>query len=177
MPHAAQGKLLAVNIVPSPSSLSATGGLIGAIERGRAARQAWTQDGTLLTSGAYAAARGISPAALPELEARGELFSLDVDGARWYPSELLKLSPDEAAALCRELTGDDRSRQLVFLMRTHGALGGCTVAAALAQGQLAAVLRLAHAWRHEPQPLAGLRFLNASVRSGLADAELLPLGR
>ena len=102
----------------------ATGGLSAALSRGRAARLAWTQDGTLLTPEAYAAARGISPSVLPELEARGELFSLAIEGACWYPSELLKLSPDESSAVCRVLAGDDAASQLVFVMRTHGALAG-----------------------------------------------------
>jgi hypothetical protein len=150
MPHTAQGKLLSVNTVASPSSLAATGGLTGAIERGHADRLAWTQDGTLLSAADYAAARGIPPSVLAELEARGELFSLEVEGARWYPAEPLQLSPDEAAAMCRVLTGDDPSRQLIFVMRGHGALAGQTVTAAIAQGQLAEVLRLAHSWRHEP---------------------------
>lgn len=94
--------------------------------------------------------RGIPPSVLTELEARGELFSLDIAGALWYPAELLKLSTDEAGAVCRTLAGVDPARQLIFVMRKHGALAGETLTAAIAQGQLAAVLRLAHAWRHEP---------------------------
>lgn len=128
----------------------ATGGLSAAVERGRAARLAWTHDGTLLRATDYAAARDISPLELPGLEARGELFSLEIEGATWYPAELLKLAPDEAAALCRELAGDDSAAQLIFLMRTHGALAGQTVAAAVSQGRFADVLRLARAWRHKP---------------------------
>lgn len=128
---------------------SATGGLAAAQERGRAARLAWTQDGTLLTAADYAAARGIPSSVLPDLEAQGELFSLDVEGARWYPSELLKLSPNEASAVCRTLAGDDPARKLIFIMRGHGALAGQTVTAAIAQGQLAEVLRFANVWRHE----------------------------
>lgn len=129
--------------------LPATGGLAGAIERGRAARRAWTQDGTLLTAADYAARLGIAPAVLPTLEARSELFSLDIEGARWYPAELLKLSADERAVLCRVLAGDDKARQLIFIQRTHGALAGQTVTAAIARGQLARVLRLVYARRHE----------------------------
>lgn len=132
------------------SASPATGGLSAALERGRVARLAWTQDGTLLNPADYASARGISPSVLPELEARGELFSLDIEGARWYPAELLKLTVDEAGAVCRELAGDDLARQLIFLMRPHGALAGQTVTAAIARGELPRVLQLAHAWRHEP---------------------------
>lgn len=130
--------------------LLATGGLPGAVERGRAARLAWTQDGTLLNAADYAATRDISPLVLPELEARGELFSLDIEGRRWCPSELQKLSPDQATVLCRTLAGDDAARQLIFIMRKHGALAGETVAVAIKQGQLARVLQVAHVWRHEP---------------------------
>lgn len=104
----------------------------------------------MLTATDYAAARGIPASVLPELEARGEMFSLDIEGARWYPSELLKLSPDEASAVCRTLAGEDPARQLIFIMRRHGSLAGQTITAAIAQGQLAKVLRLAQAWRHEP---------------------------
>lgn len=130
----------------STDTSTATDGLAGARERGRAARLAWTQDGTVLTAADYAAARGIEPSVLPELEANGELFSLDIEGGRWYPAELLKLAPDEAVVLCRELAGmDDPSSQLVFLMRTHGALAGQTVTMAIANGRLARVLQLIHA--------------------------------
>jgi len=80
-------------------------------------------------------------------EARRELFALEVDGARWYPSELLKLSPSDAAGLCRALSGDDETSKLIVLMRTHGALAGRTATAAIAQGQLARVLQLSSAWR------------------------------
>lgn len=138
-----------------PSSVQASaprralGGLDGAIERGRAAQQAWIQDGTLVCAHDYAARRGLTLDALPLLEASGELFSIDIDTARWYPAELLRLGQEDAAALCRALSGDDAMRQLVFLMRRHGALGGNTVTAAIAQGRLAQVLELASSWRYD----------------------------
>jgi hypothetical protein len=130
----------------APTPATKLGGLAGALERGRAARLDWTQDGTLLTAVDFAAARGLSPTLLPELEARGELFALDIEGARWYPAALLKLSPDESSALCRMLGRNDADRKLIFVMRQHGALGGQDVVSAISQGQLAAVLRLAEAW-------------------------------
>jgi hypothetical protein len=132
------------------AALPPEGGLAGALERGRIAREAWTQDGTLLSAPDYAGRRGASPKVLSELEAHGELFSLNVAGVRWYPAELLKLSADEAAVLCRELTGDPAERQLIFLMRAHGALDGQTATSAIAGGQLARVLQLAHAWQRDP---------------------------
>jgi hypothetical protein len=129
-----------------PTSAPTLGGLAGALERGRAARLDWTQDGTLLAAADFAAACGIPPSVLPELEACGELFSLEIEGARWYPAELLKLSPDESGAVCRTLAGNDSVRKLIFVMRQHGALGGQGAISAISKGQLAAVLRLAKAW-------------------------------
>jgi len=125
--------------------IDAISGFAGALARGHAARQAWTQDGTVLTAAEFSAKRGITAADLATLEHRGELFSLTIDDARWYPTELLKLSPDESAVLCRALAGDDPATQLIFLMREHGALGGQTVTAAIGTGQLARVLQLVHA--------------------------------
>jgi uncharacterized protein (DUF433 family) len=125
------------------------GGLAGALERGRAARRAWMHDGTLLSAADYAAHGGVEPGALQLLEGRGELFALEVDGGRWYPAELLKLSAEDAAALCKELAGEEAARQLIFVMRKHGALGGQTVAETIGRGHLARVLQLAVAWRRE----------------------------
>ena len=90
---------------------------------------------------------------LPELDTN---CSRSTSRARvGIPRSVLKFSPDEAAALCRKLAGDDMSRQLqfTFLMRKHGALAGQTVTTAIGQGRLARVLQLAQAWRHEPQQL------------------------
>jgi len=129
-----------------PTTAPTLGGLAGVLDRGHATRLDWTQDGTLLTAVDFAAERGLSPSLLPELEARGELFALDIEGARWYPAALLGLSLDECSAVCRMLVGDDVARKLVFVMRPHGALGGQDVVSAISQGQLAAVLRLAEAW-------------------------------
>jgi hypothetical protein len=119
----------------------------GAIERGRVAREAWTSDGTLLSAAEYAARRGVSTAELLKLETRGELFSLDIAGSRWYASGLLQLPPDVASLLCHALAGDNEAKQLIFLMRTHGALAGQTPAEAIAQGKLSEVVKLAHVWR------------------------------
>lgn len=129
-------------------STRAYGGLAQAMERGRAARRSWTQDGTLLSAADYAARRGVEPAALQHLEGRGELYSLEVDGARWYPSELLKIAADDAAALCKELAGYEPAGQLIFVMRKHGSLNGRTATAAINDGEQARVLQLARAWRH-----------------------------
>lgn len=126
----------------------AHGGLAGAFERGIAAKRAWTTDGTLLSAAAFANRRGVSLDELAVLEVRDEVFSIVVDDAHWYPSELLNLSPSDAAAVCSELADEDPSRKLIFLMRTHGALGGTTVAAAVAEGCINLAIELAKAWRY-----------------------------
>lgn len=135
-----------MNSVADTSTSPAVGGHASAFERRHAARRRWIADGIVLSANDYAARRGISSAVLPALEASGAVFSLRIDGARWYPAELLSLSPDEATQMCRVLAGEDETRQFVFLMRVHGALAGQTVATAVAQGKLAQVLRLAQAW-------------------------------
>jgi hypothetical protein len=136
-------------MMSTPEAVS--GGLTGALERGIPALLSWTQDGTLLSGTEYAAARSVPPSALVELEARSELFSLEIYGARWYPSALLALTVDEAAVLCRALAGDEPTRQLTFIVRKHGALAGETVTAAVRQGRLARVLQLARDWRTDGQ--------------------------
>lgn len=121
-------------------------GLAGAQERGRLARQLWIADGVLISAAAYAASRGLSEPELAALETRGELFSVAIDGVRWYPAELLKLSHDATAALCQALGPLDDASKLVFVMRTHGALGGMTVTEAALRGQWDRVLTLAKSW-------------------------------
>ncbi len=122
-------------------------GLEGAIECGRAARHAWIRDGVVLCSADFAALRGVTADELPALEGRGDLFAVDVDGETCWPAELLRFRPEEATSVCQALAGCDDAVKLVFLMRRHGALAGHTILEAVAQGRLAAVLRLAKSWR------------------------------
>lgn len=125
------------------------GGLAAAVERGALARTDWTSDGTLLSAEAFAARRGVTVGQLEALEARGEVFALEVDNARWYPAELLRVSPDDAAVLCAAAAGLEPSQRLVFLIRRHGALGGVTASAAIADGGMNRVLALVSAWLTE----------------------------
>lgn len=132
---------------PSPLTNTADrGGLAAAIARGELARLQWTRDGTLLSPEAFAARRGITPAELDQLEARGQLFSLAVGGARWYPAELLRMSAFDGAALCETLGELEPTEKLIFVMRVHGALGGSTAADAIAAGGIDRVLSLAAGW-------------------------------
>lgn len=124
-------------------------GLTGAQERGRAAHQSWIADGTLITAVDYAARRGLAEHEVAALETRGGLFSVAIDGVPWYPAELLRLSPDAATALCQAIRPLDEVSKLVFVMRTHGALGGLTVTEAALRGQWERTLTLAKTWSNE----------------------------
>jgi hypothetical protein len=125
------------------------GGLAAAIRRGAFAREEWTRDGTLLSAPEFAARRRLTPMELVALEARGELFSVEVDDARWYPAELLRIGAGDAAALTAALAGLEPTAKLVFLLRRHGAFGGATVVTMLANSGINRVLALAAAWRAE----------------------------
>lgn len=125
------------------------GGLAAAIQRGALARDEWTRDGTLLSAADFAAKRLLPLSELAALEARGELFSVEVDDASWYPAELVGMGASDAAALSAVLAGLEPATKLVFLMRRHGTLGGTTVATAIANGGINRVLALAAGWRAE----------------------------
>lgn len=135
---------------PNPAKYAALhGGLAGAVERGELVRHQWALDGTLLSPEVFAARRGVVAVELSQLEAGGQLFSLEVGGARWYPAELLRMSPNDEAALCAAMRELRPTEKLIFLMRDHGALGGMTVAHAIAAGDINRVLDLAAEWRAE----------------------------
>ena len=125
------------------------GGLAAAIERGKLARRQWTLDGTLLSQKTFAARRDMAPDALVALEAQGRVFSLEIDGVRWYPAELLRMDAGDAEALCAALAELEPTVKLGFLMRRHGALAGMTAASSIAEGGINRVLALASAWRSE----------------------------
>lgn len=128
------------------------GGLAAAIQRGALAQEEWTRDGTLLSAAEFAEKRRLTPTELAALEAEGELFSVQVGDARWYPAELAHMGASDSAALSAALAGLEPTAKLVFLMRRHGTLGGMTVATALANCGINRVLALAAAWRTEGSP-------------------------
>lgn len=135
---------------PNPAAYAAQhGGLARAVERRELVRHQWRLDGTLLSPEVFATRRGVTPVELSQLEAGGQLFSLEVGGVRWYPAELLRMSPGDAAALSAALGALAPTEKLIFLMRDHGALGGMTVVDAVAAGGINRVLALAAAWCSE----------------------------
>lgn len=111
-------------------------GLAGAIARGHAAQEAWVRDGVLVSREQFAERWGVSVEELTQMVAKGELFELEVQGQMWLPAVFLEVPRAAAVDINRALTeaGADASGALVFWHRTHGALGGKTVAAALNVG-------------------------------------------
>jgi len=138
------------NPPPTTSSFEpAKRGISGALERGRLRLLEWEQSGTLISADQFAGLAGVPVTALPEAEARHELFSLTVDGRTLYPAELLKLEPEVATVVCYALGDLDGASKLVFLLRGHGALSGKTVADAVSQGRLDQVIALAQAFSRD----------------------------
>lgn len=68
--------------------------------------------------------------------AKGELFELEVSGQMWLPAVFLEVPVEAVAEVNRALAeaGMQTEEAFVFWHRTHGALGGKTVAAALNAG-------------------------------------------
>lgn len=113
-------------------------GLAGAIARGRAAREAWVRDGVLVSREQFAERWGISVEELAQMVAKGELFELEVNGQMWLPVVFLEVPREAVAEVNRALaeTGMQAEVAFVFWHRTHGALGGRTIAASLNEGEV-----------------------------------------
>lgn len=114
--------------------------------RGTARLVDWTQDGTLLESAKVEAAWGETRKAVNAAREQGEIFSVWVKGKHWYPSEAMKFERTSLAAINRALGDIDPSSKLLFLLHTHGAIGGQTPADAVANGKFDDVLYLAAEW-------------------------------
>jgi hypothetical protein len=114
--------------------------------RGEARLVRWTQDGTLVGGATVETAWGVKRQTVDAARERGEIFSVWVKGKHWYPSDTLKFERSSLAAINRALGNVDPSSKLLFLLRTHGALGGQTPAEAVVNGKLDDVLRLAADW-------------------------------
>lgn len=124
-------------------------GLAAAQLRGKSALARWVADGVLVKGDVFAKARGVSRQSLGAAVRRKELFSLDVNGRRYYLAALLEVESERAASVCRALAGATDSEKAIFWLRQHGTLGGKTVTAAVAAGKLARVLTLAEAHAEE----------------------------
>jgi hypothetical protein len=130
-------------------SLAASRGLQGALQQGEALKTRWVRDGTLVPSAALSQAWGVTPQALQQSVARGDLFAMKVAGKTYYLATLRSVDREAAGKVCRALGKVEPSGKLIFWLRTHGALAGKTVPEALAAGKLHRVLQLAQAWADE----------------------------
>lgn len=146
---------MSVATLPPPGASAAQSATLASDEaimraraRGAAWLAKWIHDGVLVDAGAAARAWNISTQAVNAARKRGELFSVWVDGKHWYVHEALKLERSKLARINRALGNADPSRKLLFFLRQHGALGGRVVSAAVADGDLDDILRLAAAWAH-----------------------------
>lgn len=130
-------------------SAPAQAGLTSARERGQALLARWAREGVLVPSHQLARAWGLTPQALQQASARGELVSVKVAGKRLYPAVFEHLERQGVAAVTHHLQGLADSEQLLFWLRPHGGLRGRTVPEALEAGEQARVLELARAWVDE----------------------------
>jgi hypothetical protein len=124
-------------------------GLEGAQARGEALLAQWAREGVLISSAKLAQAWGLTPQALQQATARGELPSVMVARKRLYPAVLEHLVRADVAKVSRALQGLSHSEQLIFWLRPHGGLAGLTVSAALENRELDRVCELASDWASE----------------------------
>ena len=125
------------------------GGLAGAVVRGQAAVARWVADGTLVTSGVFAEACGVTRQALDQAVERGELFSVKHGNKRFYPAALMSLGRADVALVSKSLGHAAPEEKLVFWLRPQGALAGRTAVQAVAEGKGARVAQLAQDWAEE----------------------------
>jgi len=118
-------------------------------KRGHETYVRWTRDGTLLSSTEFAPRWGVTRQALEQAVERGELFSLKVGNRRYYPSVFLSLTRPLVAEITRTLGSADADEKLIFMLRTHGGLGGRSIAEAVSAGMEDRVLNLAQSWAEE----------------------------
>jgi len=114
-----------------------------------AAKGEWIRDGRLISSKEMGQAWHRTRQALEQACERGELFSLKIVNRRWYPAMFAELGADDVKAVCTLLQPLDPVSCFIFWVRKHASLGGKTMAEALKDGQLAAVLRAAESFASE----------------------------
>jgi len=129
-----------------PSASAEESGFAAAMTRGFAAKRDWVANYEVVELGELAERWGCELEGLAYNLAQGDLFSVDVEGSRYVPSEFLRLEVQVVVAVCRALGAMTDTEKLVFWKRGHGALGGQSVLSCLkAEGEpgLERILRLA----------------------------------
>jgi hypothetical protein len=141
-----RSKKVAVRKTPAVSS----SGVDGALVRGEAAKAGWVRDGVVIPAKELGLAWDMTPQGLGRAADRGELFALKVNNRLYYPACFVALDRETVAAVTSALGELSPAEKLVFWLRTHGSLGGKTVAAALEHSSnLTRVVQLASAWAQE----------------------------
>lgn len=112
---------------------SELGGLVGAIARGIAAKEAWVRDGLLVSREQFAVRWSVPAEELAKMTANGELFELEVSGQKWLPAVLLEAPREAVVEVNKALAAArvDAASAFVFWHCKHGALGARTVVDAI----------------------------------------------
>lgn len=132
-----------------PDPVKATDASAALEARSAAARQRWIDEGLLVGSTELKNAWHRSRQALEQAVERGELFSLKINGRRWYPARFTQIDPEQVKAVCSLMKNIDPESQFIFWMRPQGNLGGRTIADALKNGDVQAALRATEAFARE----------------------------
>jgi len=114
-----------------------------------AVKQSWIADGLLVGSAALADAWGCSRQALEQACERDELFSLKINGRRWYPASAMTLSAEAVKSVCAALAGMEPVARFITWETRQGSLGGLTLAQAIKAGRTNDAIRVAHSLADE----------------------------
>lgn len=90
-----------------------------------------------------------------QARARGEVFGVRVKNAYHYPAGFAQLPTEDVKKVNRQLDGGDAAAKFIFWTRPHGGAGGKTIAALIAEGQVARAIELAQGWSAEHGACAG----------------------
>lgn len=113
-----------------------------------AKRKALCENGDILLPEEMAEKMSLTVAALNELEADGLLFSMEVEGIRYFPwyFSCPQVSRNELKLVCKKLGNIDAWEKYIFFVRPVGSLGGMTPLQGLRQSKFKEVLRAAAAF-------------------------------
>ncbi|HRO58487.1 MAG TPA: hypothetical protein PK177_04860 [Burkholderiaceae bacterium] len=109
----------------------------------------WVDDGLLVSADELGRAWHRKRQSLEQACDRGELFRIRVGGRWYYPAVFRVLMADDVGRVSRAMAGVDPVSQFIFWSRTHGALGGRTIAQALDAGEGTRAVALAAALGEE----------------------------
>ena len=138
----------------APVSTAAPTPLGSARQAGQVQLVEWVKDGTLMASDEFATQWGMTPQGLHKAATRGELPAIKVTNRTYYPTVLCGLPRPFASSLGQALCSLSPVQQLIFLLRSHGALDGKSVAELTTSAQRVRALALAESWAAEERDAA-----------------------